>query len=214
MRWWRSRRRARNGGKLSDFGFCPLIAAEGKITPGEPVNIIQHPRGEPKQVVIRENKLLDLPKPTAADPRLDRYAQYEADTDQGSSGSPVFNDQWEVIALHHSGVPKTNDKGDLIDDGGNVIDPERDPQRIVWIGNEGIRVSRLMQVVSEAKNLSREAEQLRQELLKISRVDAAQPREISKPSDVSPPGGPEAQPIRPSRTAREAKTQNLPKTDP
>lgn len=176
---------ARNGGKLSDFGYCPLIAAEGKIIPGEPVNIIQHPLGGLKQVVIRENKLLDLPKPTNADPNLDRYAQYEADTDRGSSGSPVFNDQWEVIALHHSGVPKTNDKGELVDKAGNVFDPKREPQRIFWIGNEGIRVSRLVNVISKASNLSREAEQLRQELLKISKGDGVGLGEISKPE----PGG-------------------------
>jgi len=164
-----------NGGKLSDFGFCPLIAAEGKIVPGEPVNIIQHPLGQPKQVVIRDNRLLDLPKPTGLDPKLDRYAQYEADTERGSSGSPVFNDQWEVVALHHSGVPKTNDKGELVDQNGNVFDGKREPSRIVWIGNEGIRVSRLMRVISEATDLSREAEVLRKELLEISRRDDAQP---------------------------------------
>ncbi len=36
------------------------------------------------------------------------------DTAPGSSGSPVFNDQWEVVALHHMGVPKRNEHGDLL----------------------------------------------------------------------------------------------------
>jgi endonuclease G len=165
---------SRNGGELSTFGFCPLIAAEGKIIPGEPVNIIQHPLGQPKQVVIRENRLLDLPKPANWDPKLDRFAQYEADTERGSSGSPVFNDQWEVVALHHSGVPKTNELGQLLDKDGNVFDGRKEPSRIVWIGNEGVRVSRLMQVISAAENLSPEGEKLRQELLDISRRDAPQ----------------------------------------
>ncbi len=31
--------------------------------------------------------------------------QYVADTMEGSSGSPVFNRKWEVVALHHSGTP-------------------------------------------------------------------------------------------------------------
>ena len=30
---------------------------------------------------------------------------YSTDTEAGSSGSPVFNDQWEVVALHHSVKP-------------------------------------------------------------------------------------------------------------
>jgi endonuclease G, mitochondrial len=30
---------------------------------------------------------------------------YVADTMEGSSGSPVFNRNWEIVALHHSGKP-------------------------------------------------------------------------------------------------------------
>jgi endonuclease G, mitochondrial len=159
---------SRNSSKLSDYGYCALIAAEGKIVPGEPVNIIQHPLGEPKQVVIRENRLLDLPKPDGIDPAMDRYAQYEADTERGSSGSPVFNDQWEVVALHHSGVPRTNNTGQLVDRDGNVIDARQQPSRIVWIGNEGIRVSRLMRFIADAK-LPSQWEALRQDLMQLSK---------------------------------------------
>ena len=99
--------RAANGLALASFGYCPLIGAEGKILVRDPVNIVQHPKGELKQIVIRNNTLLDLPE----QPPLDKFAHYETDTEQGSSGSPVFNDEWEVIALHHSGVPRTNAAG-------------------------------------------------------------------------------------------------------
>ena len=33
----------------------------------------------------------------------DTYVQYMTDTNDGSSGSPVFNSDWEVVAIHHSG---------------------------------------------------------------------------------------------------------------
>ena len=56
-----------------------------------PVNIIQHPRGEPKSVAFRNNLV------TAADATTIRYF---TDTDKGSSGSPVFDDAWNVVALH------------------------------------------------------------------------------------------------------------------
>lgn len=56
-----------------------------------PVNIIQHPGGNPKRIAIRNNLV------TAADKTDIRYF---TDTKHGSSGSPVFDDQWSVVALH------------------------------------------------------------------------------------------------------------------
>ena len=139
--------RAASGTALSTFGFCPLIAAEGKILVQDPVNIVQHPKGELKQIVIRNNTLLDLPEK----PPLDKYAHYETDTEQGSSGSPVFNDQWEVIALHHSGVPRRNAKNEILDRDGKIWPPNGDPDCIDWISNEGIRTSRLVAFIKAAQ---------------------------------------------------------------
>ena len=146
-----------NQGKaLTDYGWCPLIQDEGKISLGESINIIQHPNGEMKQIVIRENRLLDL---------LEIVAHYEADTDPGSSGSPVFNDQWEVIALHHSGVPRTDSKGRPLDINGNLWKQGDDPNRLDWVANEGIRISRLTNFIAAASIQAHE-EELRAELLK------------------------------------------------
>ncbi|MFH0777439.1 MAG: DNA/RNA non-specific endonuclease [Candidatus Eisenbacteria bacterium] len=143
------------GKRLSEYGWLPLIREEGKIIKGNPVNLIQHPRGEMKQIVIRENKLKDL---------LDIFAQYEADTEPGSSGSPVFNDQWEVIALHHSGVPKMDSKGKLLGADGRAWKKGDDPSRLAWEGNEGVRVSRLVKYIGEVKLTGRE-KQLRDDML-------------------------------------------------
>jgi len=60
--------------------------------------IIQHPRGAPQKVVLQGNKVTYV-----ADDG--RRVQYLTNTEKGSSGSPVFNEQWEVVALHHSGGP-------------------------------------------------------------------------------------------------------------
>lgn len=58
------------------------------------VNIIQHPAGGPKQIALYHNFV------TSAD---DKYVLYLTDTLPGSSGSPAFNTDWEVVALHHFG---------------------------------------------------------------------------------------------------------------
>jgi endonuclease G, mitochondrial len=159
-----------SGRLLQDYGWLALLKEEGKIVVGEPINIIQHPKGELKQVVIRANRLLDLP---------DRFAHYEADTEPGSSGSPVFNDQWEVIALHHSGIPKRNTKGELLGTDGKIWRDGDDPLRLAWVANEGIRVSRLVEFIAKARVQPAEVPLLK-ELL-----DAKAPPEQTLPTPVS-----------------------------
>ena len=81
---------------VSDLGFSPLNPEGNKHVMGMNVNIIQHPKGYYKQVALRNNLLTF---------RTDRALLYETDTEVGSSGSPVYNDRWEVVALHHYGEP-------------------------------------------------------------------------------------------------------------
>lgn len=108
--------------ELAPYGFNRFIEAEGKAIVGDFVTIVQHPQGEKKQVALRENRIVDL---------LELFVHYETDTEPGSSGSPVFNDQWEVVALHHAAVPAQ----EQADSGGYV--------------NEGIRVSRLIRFIRD-----------------------------------------------------------------
>ncbi|PGM87128.1 DNA/RNA non-specific endonuclease [Bacillus cereus] len=119
--------------KLSDFNFLPLLPHKGKVLVGEHVSIIQHPSGAPKMVANRENKVQDI---------FDDFIHYETDTQPGSSGSAVFNDEWMVIALHHSGVP----------------DPQDSTK---YIANEGIRISSIVQfVMNQSQNLSDDKKKL------------------------------------------------------
>ncbi|MEO6808910.1 MAG: serine protease [Isosphaeraceae bacterium] len=89
-----------------DFTFCGVEGLDflGVVPPsrdslgiaeGECVNIIQHPRGRPKEVALRDNQVVKL------DHVVVRYC---CDTEPGSSGSPVFNNQWMLVALHHASV--------------------------------------------------------------------------------------------------------------
>lgn len=108
---------------LDEFGYCPLLARDDKHVLGELVNVIQHPEGNYKQAVIRENRLVT---------RLPTVLHYVADTMPGSSGSPVFNDQWEAVALHHWGEPYT----EIVDGNGNLVRHDV---------NEGVRISAILQ---------------------------------------------------------------------
>lgn len=143
--------------ELKSYGWSRLIGDEGKALIGDSLNIIQHPRGEAKQISLRSNQLLNL---------LENFAHYETDTEPGSSGSPVYNDQWEVIALHHSGVPKTQGGQLLAVDGSVWRDGVDDPDKLAWVANEGIRISRIVNFIKR-ENLSSEQANLRRELLEL-----------------------------------------------
>jgi endonuclease I/V8-like Glu-specific endopeptidase len=154
--------RSRDNSSLNPYGWSRLIAEEGKALIGDPLNIIQHPRGEHKQIVVRSNKLVDL---------VGTFAHYTTDTERGSSGSPVYNDQWEVIALHHSGVPKRDENGNLLNRSGSLWREGRDsPEDLVWVANEGIRVSALVRHIERA-NLRPQWAPLRRELLELEPPD-------------------------------------------
>ncbi|MDL2345393.1 endonuclease [Deinococcus sp. MIMF12] len=124
------------GGDTSAFGWLPLFGSVGKVLVGEALSIIQHPSGEPKQVALRENRLVDL---------LPDFLHYETDTAPGSSGSPVFNDAWEVVALHHSGVPRKDAGGRTLRRGGQPVQPGDPDTLIDWVANEGVRISRIVE---------------------------------------------------------------------
>jgi endonuclease G len=111
----------RNSGNaaLSDLGFCILSNRPDKHAIGMNCNIIQHPRGWPKMISVRNNILTY---------RTDQTLLYETDTEQGASGAPVFNDDWDLVALHHWGAPYIQTQ----DEQGQAF-----PAHI----NEGVRIS-------------------------------------------------------------------------
>ncbi len=63
-----------------------------------PVLIVQHPAGTPQALAIG--------KSLGTNENGSRF-RYDADTLGGSSGSPVFNQRLELVALHHAGDPRS-----------------------------------------------------------------------------------------------------------
>jgi endonuclease G len=140
---------------IAPYGWNGLSTAEGKIIVGEYVTIIQHPSGERKQLAIRENQVVDV---------LDNFLHYQTDTSPGSSGSPVFNDQWEIVALHHSGVPKKDAQGRILARDGRVYTSSMGENQIAWLANEGVRISRILKHL-EGLSLSGSQAALRKQVL-------------------------------------------------
>jgi endonuclease G len=135
-----------------DFGYLPLIAGEVTEGQGDFATIIQHPEGKLKQIAIRENRILDV-----SDPNL---LTYYSDTARGSSGSAVFNNQWQLIALHSAGVAKKNEKGEYLDKDDNVIEKiggSIPSERIVWLKNKGIRVKSIIEHLHRDPSLNTHA---------------------------------------------------------
>jgi V8-like Glu-specific endopeptidase len=94
---------------------------DARISVGDRVNIIQHPGGEQKQLSFFHNLVEFVGQ---------GRVQYLTDTLPGSSGAPVFDKEWRLVALHRSGgwIPEPGSK-------------ER------CYRNEGVHVERLLEAL-------------------------------------------------------------------
>jgi endonuclease G, mitochondrial len=151
--------RSHDAQPLDNFGCHPLIEVLGKILQGNPVSIIQYPLGKHKQWAESENRLLFI------DDGSD-FLQYETDTLPGSSGSPVFNTYWEVVGLHHSGVPRMQNGSILAKDGRVWDQRTMSEEEVDWVANEGVRVSRIVGFLRELDLENAQERELIDELLR------------------------------------------------
>jgi len=94
------------------------------VYPGDSVCIIQHPFGGHKKIAVGTNHVTGV---------WDHRLHYLTDTQFGSSGSPVFNEEWCVIAIHHAG-------------GEMQITPRGDTRYV----NEGILMKSIREDMGEA----------------------------------------------------------------
>ncbi|WP_170972623.1 endonuclease [Bacillus mycoides] len=79
---------------IEDIKPIKLTRNPDTVTRGEYVNIIQHPSGRKKELALQDNNVSYV---------YDKVIHYITDTEPGSSGSAVFNNTWQLVALHHAG---------------------------------------------------------------------------------------------------------------
>jgi len=97
-------------GQLATWGHLDIEKFMDPQT-DERVNIIQHPEGKSMKIALPD-KIISKWK---------QYLFYLADTKGGSSGSPVFNQDWKVIALHHAGKNEKSSGGGMqINEAGDI----------------------------------------------------------------------------------------------
>ena len=153
------------GATLDRFPIVTLQPDQTGVQVGERVNIIHHPGGGLKQVSIRDNFVAgQFP---AEDPA---YWLYASDTERGSSGSPVFDEQWNVVALHHAGINVT--ERDEVDRYRSILQSLGvagiDESHSVQL-NEGIRINKILEWLSEkASSFSAEQRALYEQISQSS----------------------------------------------
>lgn len=79
-------------------GWISLPAEVDDLAPGSPILILQHPDGAPMKLALDTDAVISTNENGT---RL----RYATNTEPGSSGSPCFTMDWDLVALHHLGDP-------------------------------------------------------------------------------------------------------------
>ena len=126
---------------VAAFGWLPLLSARDMALPGEWLSLVHHPGGRPKQIALRGNLLVH-----AGDARL----WYVAESTAGSSGAPVFNDAWQVVAVHSLGVPARDRDGEILTADGVAWSEQTDESDIVWRASIGTPAAAIVRRLTSA----------------------------------------------------------------
>jgi V8-like Glu-specific endopeptidase len=86
-----------DGSKAQDIIPAPFVSL--LPVPDSAIHILQHPQAGPMMLALSKNGVTNV---NAGSGKI----QYVTRSAGGSSGSPCFNEQWNLVALHHAEVPK------------------------------------------------------------------------------------------------------------
>jgi hypothetical protein len=88
------------GGKATgeERGWVSIPQDAFTFAPKSPLFIVQHPDRKPMKLAFDTEAVVGL---NSNGTRV----EYTTNTEPGSSGSPCFDQKWNLVALHHSGDP-------------------------------------------------------------------------------------------------------------
>lgn len=79
-------------------GWIKLTDEISELVADTPLFILQHPQGEPLKLGFDTESIIGVNENGTT-------VKYKTNTEPGSSGSPCFDINWKLVALHHSGDP-------------------------------------------------------------------------------------------------------------
>ncbi len=82
-------------------GWVELPAQPYNFLPDTSLLIVQHPNAQPLKLAFDTEAIIDINENGTT-------VKYKTNTEPGSSGSPCFDINWNLVALHHSGDPDWN----------------------------------------------------------------------------------------------------------
>lgn len=90
-----------NGSRAPLRGSIEILNQHYDFQPNSSLFILQHPNGEPLKLAIETQSVIGLNNSKTR-------VKYRTNTTRGSSGSPCFDGNWNLVALHHAGDPNFN----------------------------------------------------------------------------------------------------------
>lgn len=84
--------------KTPPRGWVSMAAPSHAFAAHSPLFIVQHPDKRPMKLALDTEAILGLNGNATR-------VRYRTNTEPGSSGSPCFSQNWDLVALHHSGDP-------------------------------------------------------------------------------------------------------------
>lgn len=158
---------------LTDYGWHVLADRDADLPTGLPISIIHHPDGRAKALSVHNAHIVD----SGAAGQEARYCWYCGDTRGGSSGAPVFDPDWSVLALHQASVPLRDAKGYLLNRSGARILRDGAPLRALdqipnleEVGvhaNEGTRAGHIVQALRRTQMAERAQQDMLEAVLQL-----------------------------------------------